>query len=313
MIKLILQGIIPVVFVIVLGFYAGRKKFISDDGAKNFSTLILNFALPCLLFVNIFDFTPTQLENVSFILTLALSLIIPFVFAIIIGVWIFKTPIAEAGLFASNCGFPDMAFFGLPVLVALAGTKALLPVIMGDLVGNVLILPVIIFMSQQGVTTQHGRKPKSFLHHLLSTLEQPIVWAPILGLVLVLMRISLPSLVSDSLRLFGRATGGVALFTLGVLLSRLKFRMDRSIVAVIILKNLVMPALALGLSLLFHLQPPLAIGAIIAMACPCATLGGMLSAKLQIGQNTIPAQILASNIFGVASMAFWIFIAEKIG
>ena len=44
MINLILQGIVPVVFVIVLGFYAGRKKFISDDGAKNFSTLILNFA-----------------------------------------------------------------------------------------------------------------------------------------------------------------------------------------------------------------------------------------------------------------------------
>jgi len=313
MINLILQGIVPVVFVIVLGFYAGRKKFISDDGAKNFSTLILNFALPCLLFVNIFNFTPVQLENVSFILVLALSLIVPFVFAIVIGVWIFKAPIAEAGLFASNCGFPDMAFFGLPVLVALAGAKALLPVIMGDLVGNVLILPVIIFMSRQGVTNQHGGKPKTFLHNLSITLEQPVVLAPILGLVLVLMHISLPSLVSDTLRLFGRATAGVALFTLGVLLSRLKLRMDRSIGAVIILKNLVMPALALGLSMLFRLQPPLARGAIIAMACPSGTFGALLSAKFQIGQNTIPAQILASNIFGVASMAFWIFIAEKIG
>jgi len=312
MISLILQGIVPVVFVIVLGFYAGRKKFFSDDGAKNFSTLILNFTLPCLLFVNMFDFTTVQLENVSFILVLTLSLVLPFVLAIIIGIWIFKAPIAEAGLFASNCGFPDMAFFGLPVLVALAGAKALLPVIMGDLIGNVLILPVIFFMSQQGVANQHEGKPKSFLQNLIGTLEQPPVWAPILGLVLVLMHISLPPLVSDSLRLFGRTTGGLALFTLGVLLSRLKFRMDRSIAAVIIIKNLVMPALALGLSMLFQLQPPLARGAIIAMACPSGTLGGILSAKLQIGQNTIPAQTLASNIFGVASMAFWIFIAEKI-
>ncbi len=69
--------------------------------------------------------------------------------------------------------------------------------------------------------------------------------------------------------------------------------------------------LALVLAPLFHLEGPLAKGAIITAACPAATFGAMLSAKFQIGQNSVPPQILASNIFGIFSMGFWIFLAEK--
>ena len=42
-----------------------------------------------------------------------------------------------------------------------------------------------------------------------------------------------------------------------------------------------------------------------------ATLGAMFSAKFQVAQKTAPAEILASNVLGIGTMAFWIFVAEK--
>ena len=110
----------------------------------------------------------------------------------------------------------------------------------------------------------------------------------------------------------GSTTGGAALFTLGVLLSFLKLEVDFATVVVVFLKNLFMPAMALGLALLFNLSGPLAQGAIIAAACPAATLGAMFSAKFQVAQKTAPAEILASNVLGIGTMAFWIFVAEKV-
>jgi malonate transporter len=311
MIDLILKGIAPVVFVLALGFFAGRKQFISADGAQNFSTYIVNFALPCALFVGIFSFSPQQFENGSFILTLCLALIIPFIVAAGIGIWVFKKSIAETGLFACNCGFPDMAYFGLPVLITIVGAQALLPVIVGNLVTSIIMVPVIVFMVHCGTASPGDKGSDSFLGNMLNTFEQPVVWAPILGLILVLLHVTLPPLLTDSFKLFGQTTGGVALFTLGVLLSNLALKIDWSTVVVLVLKNLAMPALALVIALLFHLEGALAKGAIITAACPAATFGAMLSAKFRTSQNSVAPQILASNIFGIFSMGFWIFVAEK--
>lgn len=322
MVHLILQGIVPVVFVLALGFLAGRKNIISEEGARDFSTYVVNFGLPCTLFVGIFGFPAREFGNVPFILTLLLSLMIPFAISIGIARRGFKNPSAEGALFACNCGYPDMAYFGLPVLLTIIGPQGLLPVIVGNLVTSILMVPAIIYMVSHGVARRAGiagslvrpaRRNGSLLGTLINTFEQPVVWGPILGLVLVLLHIHLPELLTDSLKQVGQTTGGIALFTLGVLLSRLAITIRLPSLVVVLIKNLFMPGLAFGLSRLFHLDPLLTKGAIITTACPSATFGAMLSAKMQIGRNTIPPEILVSNVMGIFTIAFWIFVAESMG
>jgi malonate transporter len=128
----------------------------------------------------------------------------------------------------------------------------------------------------------------------------------------VLFKFHLPLLIRLPLQVIGNTTGGVALFTLGVLLSALKFQMNLATGIVIFLKNIAMPGIALGLGLLFHLDGILIKGAVIATACPSATLGAIFSATFKVGQKTIPTEVLASNLFGVLSMVFWVYVVEKI-
>jgi malonate transporter and related proteins len=236
MISLLLQALVPVAFVIVLGYYSGRVQLISQDGARNFSTYIVNFALPCTLFVGAFDFTPQQFENVPYLLTLVLALMLPFVAAVGVGRLAFKKPLPETSLFACNCGFPDMAYFGLPVLMTVVGAQALLPVIVGNLVTSILMVPFIVLMLHHG-TQPDGKGSSSLLDNVLTTVKQPVVWAPILGLILVLTGVTLPSLAKDSLKVIGDTTGGAALFTLGVLLSGLKLRIDLATIIVVFSKT----------------------------------------------------------------------------
>jgi predicted permease len=309
MFQLILSALVPVAVVILLGYFAGRSKIINSDGAKVLSTVVVNFALPCALFVAIFGFSPSQFENIPYVLTLLVGITLPFFLAFFLALLIWKKPAGEAALFGNNSGFPDMAYFGLPVVLTVVGQQGMLPIIVGNIITSIIIIPVVMAMLHKGQASGSSSSVSSIL---LSTIKQPVVWAPLLGLCLVLLGVKLPSLAIDSLKLLGNIAGGLALFTLGILLSFLTPRIDKPVVVVVFMKNLVMPALVLALALVFKLDGNLAKGAIIIAACPAATMGGMLSSQFGVAQDKIPAQILASNVAAIVTMAMWIFIAEKL-
>lgn len=306
MFNLILTALAPVTFVVLMGVLAGKTRLISSDGTKTLSTAVVNFALPCALFVSTFSFSPTQFENVHYVLTLLISISLPFFVALALAKVVWKKDSPEAALFASNSGFPDMAYFGVPIVITVIGQQGMLPVIVGNLITSFVVVPVIMAMVLKG---QGGKQGLSTA--LLHCIKQPLVWAPILGLILVLFGVKLPELATDSLKLLGGVSGGLALFTLGIMLSFLTPRIDGQVITVVIIKNLVMPGLVLLLALLFKLDPVLAQGAIIIAACPAATVGAMLSSQHSVATDRIPGQILASNVSGIFTMAMWIYVAEK--
>ncbi|UOD51283.1 AEC family transporter [Orrella daihaiensis] len=313
MINLILTALAPVAFVVLLGFLAGKTKLIGSDGAKSLSTAVVNFALPCALFVSIFGFSPSQFENIPYVLTLLIGITLPFFVALFLGLFVWKKPPGEAALFGSNSGFPDMAYFGLPVVLTVVGQQGMLPIIVGNIITSIIVIPIIMAMLNKEKGTASGAAATPGLGSiLLNTIKQPVVWAPILGLILALLGFKLPALATDSLKLLGNVSGGLALFTLGILLSFLTPRIDLQVVTVVIVKNFLMPALVLVLALAFKLDPLLAKGAIIIVACPAATMGAMLSSQFAIATDKIPGQILASNVVAIFTMAMWIFIAEKL-
>lgn len=312
MLFLILTAVVPVVFVLASGYGAGSSGLITEAGAKDFSVFIINLALPCTIFVGVFNFTPHQFEDISYLITLFISLISVFIISMIIGFCILKRTAPNASLFACNSSFPDMAYFGLPILTAVIGSQALLPVITGILITSFFIVPPIVLMLNTVKNNVNSNSSQTPAHTLLITLKQPIVWSPILALILLLLGVKLPFLVKTSIQQIGDVTGGVALFTLGVLLSLLKFRFTLSSALVVILKNILMPAIALSLSLYFHLESVMAKGVVLTMACPSATIGAMFSSKYQLSDDSAVVEIFVGNLLGIFTIAFWIIVVEKV-
>ncbi|STR63323.1 auxin efflux carrier family protein [Klebsiella michiganensis] len=48
------------------------------------------------------------------------------------------------------CAFPDMAYFGAPVLAVLIGPEGFLGVLIGNLVTSVLMIPLTIILIRMG-------------------------------------------------------------------------------------------------------------------------------------------------------------------
>jgi predicted permease len=260
------------------------------------------------LFVGVFSFSPSQLENGSYVLTLAVALMGTWAVGFVLARFAFRGSTPSSGMLAMNSSFPDLAYFGLPVLAAVIGAQGLLPIIVGNLVISVLMVPITMVLLGQ----MAGAKQESLLNNLKSTVKKPLVWAPVLGAILVLFGVHLPPLATESVNLIGKTAGGTALFALGVMLSGLTPRLDKTAISVLLLKNFVQPAIGLAFALTFHMSGVLSKGIVLAAACPCATASAMLASTYRIDEQPTTSAVVLSNIAGVFSMAMWIYVAEKI-
>ena len=308
MFQTILRALVPVVFVAGLGWLVGRLGILDPQRIRSITTFIVTVALPAALFVGVFSFSPSQLENGSYLLTMAVTLMGTWAVGFALSRIVFRSSTPSSGMLAMNSSFPDLAYFGLPVLAAVIGAQGLLPIIVGNLVISVLMVPLTIVLLGQTDGTKH----ESLLGNLRPTVKKPLVWAPVLGAILVLFGVHLPPLATESVSLIGKTAGGTALFALGVMLSGLTPRLDRTAITVLLLKNFVQPALGLAFALAFHLSAVLSKGVVLAAACPCATASAMLASTYRIDEQPTTSAVVLSNIAGVFSMAMWIYIAEKI-
>jgi malonate transporter len=308
MFQTILQALVPVVFVVGLGWLVGRLGILDPQRIRSITTFIVTVALPAALFVGVFSFSPSQLENGRYLLTLAIALMGTWTVGFGLARIAFRCTKPSAGMLALNASFPDLAYFGLPVLAAVIGSQGLLPVIVGNLVVSVLMVPITILLL--GATD--GTKHESLFGNLKSTVTKPLVWAPVLGAILVLFGVKLPPLAESSVKLIGATAGGTALFALGVMLSGLTPHLDKIAISVVLLKNFAQPAVALLLALAFHFSGVLSKGVVLAAACPCATASAMLASTYRIDEQSTTSAVVLSNIAGVFTMAMWIYVVEKI-
>jgi malonate transporter len=81
---------------------------------------------------------------------------------------------------------------------------------------------------------------------VLSALKQPVVWAPILAFIILLLDFDIPAVIRQFLALLGKATGGAALFASEIILysRRISFSLPLGVSTAAL--NLVMSAAVWG-------------------------------------------------------------------
>jgi predicted permease len=65
--NLILQSLVPLAFVICLGWFAGWRKIIDAKHSSSLATYVMSFSFPCLLFAKTATTSLQNLINYRFI------------------------------------------------------------------------------------------------------------------------------------------------------------------------------------------------------------------------------------------------------
>lgn len=113
MLTFFIGDLLPIIVIMLLGYFSGRRETFSEDQARAFNKLVLNYALPAALFVSItranreMIFADTRLTLVS------LVVIVGCFFSLVRLLQIFKRTHAEAAVCALIAGSPTIGFWGL--------------------------------------------------------------------------------------------------------------------------------------------------------------------------------------------------------
>ena len=295
----LVEALLPVFFVMALGYMAGKRNTFDADQAAGLSRLALGFALPASLFVSMADIRKDLLLQQG---PLVLALLLAHVGLFLVS-WLVLRRIeslrgAPSIIFALLISTSATPVFGIAVLQPLLGYTSTGTVGLVALAIN-LVMPIAIILLEIESASASGSKASrqtQVLTGLKTGLQSPLLWAPVFGILLVLAGIHLPKEIASALEMIGSATSGVAVFTVGLTLAAHAFHFSKVVILGALARITVQTSVLFALLHLLNVQGPFAREALVCCSFPLATAVVLFAAKYKAMGAESASMLLLSTL-----------------
>lgn len=312
MLETIITALLPIVVTLMLGYFAGWERSFSQDQATVLNRMVMLYALPLMLFAGILSTSLTAIsQNVPLFVWTAIGMVGGLVLVFALSLFVFRSTAQLAALRAIAIAGPAVPFIGTPVLGMLYPNDADIAIATGSLLMNLVQVPLaLIFLV--GNQEETGAVKKSALaiagDSLLKAIKQPVVWAPVLAFILLLSGLEMPRALKGSFTLLGQATGGVALFAVGIVLFSQKVSVSLPVIINVISKNLLLPGIILAIMLAVGV-PSVERGLVaVTLAIPTASIAVIFAVEYKCGTQEMASTLFWSTILSILTMGMFIWI-----
>jgi len=308
-------ALLPVFFVLALGYLAGKRHAFDADQAAGLSKLALGFALPASLFVSMTDIRrDLLLQQGRLVLALLVAHLGLFVVAWLLLRQVRSLRGSAAVIVALMLATSATPVFGIAVLQPLLGDTSTGAVGLVALAINLVMPTAIILLEIEGSGTGTGSagtpsRKSPVLEGLKSGAKSPLLWGPVLGILLVLVGVRIPKDVASSFEMIGSATSGVAVFTVGLTLAAHAFHLTRAVLLGTLGRITVQTAVLFVLLRLLHVQGPFAREALVCCSFPLATAVVLFASRYNAMAAESASTLLLSTLSLVVTVPITIAIS----
>lgn len=294
-------ALLPVFFVLALGYIAGKRNTFDTDQAAGLSKLALGFALPAALFVSMTDIRRDLLLQQG---SLVLALLIAHVGLFLVALFLLNRIPSLKGTAAIICALmlssSATPVFGIAVLQPLLGDTSTGTVGLVALAINFVMPLAIIFLemdsAKPGTTSARSSRRAQVLGGLKSGLQSPLLWAPVIGILVVLVGLHIPKEVASSFSMIGSATSGVAVFAVGLTLAAHSFHLSKAVLLGALDRVTLQTVVLLALFHVLHVGGPFAREALVCCSFPMATTVVLFAAKYKAMEAESASILLLSTV-----------------
>jgi predicted permease len=292
--------LLPVIFVMSLGFFAGRAREFERAQLDGLTELVLKYALPAMLFVGVIT-TPRSvlLNEGSFVTALLSSFAGLFLVSAAVSLLVLRHSVGAAALQALTITFANFGFIGPPIFKALFGATGTVSVAITGLVVYLTTVPVTVVMLEyeKRRSTQSGTHGLAVVGPaLISSLKLPLVWSPLLATILVMVGVPVPKEFDSMLVQIGSATAGVGLFACGLIIAAYRVKLTAESVGNTFVKMVVQPVLMGLLVTMLGVAKLLGIQGVVMCALPSAAVPVMLALNYHVYENEAASTMLLTTL-----------------
>ncbi len=294
---MVTQQVFIMLVLIVLGFVLTKCKIITEAGAKDMSSLLLNIVIPFVL-VQAYQTDCDAGIIKEIIFAFVLSAVLHALY-ILISTLVFKAEKRKVNIFTSvysNCGF-----MGIPLLSATLGPK-------GVILGSAYLAVFTIFSWTHGLYLYGGDKKLISIKNLYKN-------AGIIGvtvaLTLFFANIRITGVTKDVVGYVASLNTPLSMILLGTYLGRgsiLKALKSVGMYASLSMRLLILPLVTVLVFKLLSVDEFMGVSIILSAACPSAAVGAIFAERFNM-DAVYPSQIVSiSTIVSVLTLPIMSYI-----
>jgi len=302
---IVLRTVIPILLLIGTGLLSRKLGILKSGDERILSAYVYYFALPALFFVNM-----TETDFTAETLRFMLAGIIPILVVLTIYVslrLIFRLSKDIFYLLVLSTIFGSLAFFGIPfVTFAFPGT--------GEPVATLAAASISVVSVTTSITTLElyrlqQSKILTGLRIVAKRLSKnPLILSIFSGILLSLIRIEIPTPISQPLHMLGSTTSTVAIFMLGVFLYGRKYSNIRKALKLSMLRIVFLPIVAFLTTMLLDLSSLERSTLILMHGMPVAISMIILSERYNFFKETVASLILISSLGAGLYLNLWLLL-----
>lgn len=301
--SLILEAVLPLFALILGGYIAGRRRILGATATDSLNSFVVWMALPALLFQAMATISWEEIRQPGFFAASGIAMAVVFGASFIADRREGRR-LADSSLSSLAAAYGNAGYMGIPLCIMVLGDASLPAVVIMTLLTACILFAFSIVLVE--LDLQRTATLASTLKKVgLTLLRNPLVCAPLAGLVVSGMEWTLPAPVLQFTNLLGAAASPCALVTIGLFLSQSSVSGQHTIVwRIVALKLIAHPLLAYILvTWVFDMPPMWAAAAVLLAALPVGT-GPFMVAKLYDREPAVASQAtLYSTVASVLTVS----------
>ena len=287
---IIFAKIFSVFSISLIGYIANKIKWLPIESSEYLSMLLLNIASPCLVIYSMSkqELNPETVSSVIQVALLMLAALFTAAVAAYFAVRAMRAPAADRGVYQAALVMTNSGFMGFPLALAVFGEKGLFLMIIANAMFTLFAYSAGVLMLISG----NGEK-LTLKIALKSMVSIPVV-SSVIGLVLFVFSIPLPSMLMNFLNTVGGITIPLSMIIIGIQLAESRIGEvlnNRHLYTALVLRLALIPAVLFCVFMWLPVNPLVLCIVIFAMSMPSATITSVL-AEIHGANAKLAAQIV---------------------
>jgi predicted permease len=303
--------VLPIFALVLAGFLCRRLGVLGPGATSELNRFVVYLALPAVLLEVMSHATWSQLYQPGFVATFGVSCACVYALTVVARRRAGR-PLVDASIDGLNAAYANAGFIGLPLCLAAFGRESLPAATIAMILTVCVLFAVAIILIETGLQSE-VRPAHVAIAVGRSLIRNPLLLAPLLGIVLSATGVAMPAALDRFLAMLGDAASPTALVALGLFLGETRSDARHETVAsltFVVLKLLLQPALAFALAYgVFRIPPMLANVAVVLAGLPTGTGPFMLAEfygrEASITSKTVLISTMAS-VFTVSAYLDWV-------
>ena len=295
-----LQGTLFVMMLI--GAYLKKRGIIDGNGKKCLTDLCVNVVIPCNIFKScLIEFNMGIFRSCALLLA---SAVIMQLLCLTLNRFIFNRYPTQQKKVLQYCTIVPMSgFLGNPIAEGIYNE-------LGVLYTSIFLIPMRVVMWSVGTTYFVADVEVDKKKVLKNILTHPCLVAIYLGVLCMVTQISLPGIVTETVRYIGSCNSALTMFIVGTILADVKLPtiVNRDTLTFSVFRLLLLPAAAFGVGHVLGLDPVSHGISVLMTGMPAGATAAIFAARYESDAPFATKCVVMSTLLSMLTLPVWCYL-----